>query len=335
MSPDVVSSDMRTALRRLKLSPMLPTLPERLALARQRKIPHQDFLLLLLQDEVSRRDGISLSRQLVKARLDPAQTLEAWDSSAKVSVDWQLVNELASMRFVEANENVTIFGDVGVGKTFLSNAIGVAACRKGHSVLMTRADKLLKTLKQSRLDNSHEAELRRLLSVDLLVIDDFALDAMDQIESRDAYEVLIERHRAGSTILTSNRDPEEWRAAFADPIRAQAAVDRFANSAYDLVVEGESYRPRQKPGATAKRTAKGPIERAKPSVRGASGEAGESPGTANGGRGESSETPLSAGTDSPQPPARPQSSPSLDRVIRVAPENQRAGGRRARAAATK
>lgn len=271
MNADVISPDMCTVLRRLKLSPILPTLPDRLALARQQKVPHQDFLLVLLQDEVSRREGLALSRRLMKAHLDPMQTLEAWDQSAKVTVDWQLVSELASMRFVEGKENLTVFGDVGVGKTFLSNALGVAACRKGCSVLMTRADKLLKTLKQSRLDNSHEAELRRLLSVDLLVIDDFALDAMDQIESRDAYEVLIERHRAGSTILTSNRDPEEWRAAFADPIRAQAAVDRFANSAYDLVIEGESYRPRQKPGKTSKKET-APRGTPKPRARGMDGQ---------------------------------------------------------------
>src|SRR5690606_21151276 len=90
-------------------------------------------------------------------------------------------------------------------------------------------------------------EICRLLAVDVLVIDDFALDAMDVVESKDTYEILVERHRAGSVIVTSNRDPSEWLQTFADPVRAQAAVDRFTSNAYDLVIEGESYRDREKP----------------------------------------------------------------------------------------
>jgi DNA replication protein DnaC len=106
---------------------------------------------------------------------------------------------------------------------------------------------MLKSLKHARLDNSYEAELRRLLAVDLLIVDDFGLDAMDATESRDAYEILTERHRSGSMVITSNRGPDEWLATFADPVRAQGAIDRFTSNAYDLVIDGESYRKRLKP----------------------------------------------------------------------------------------
>jgi len=93
---------------------------------------------------------------------------------------------------------------------------------------------MLKLLRHARLDNTHEAELRHLIAVDLLIIDDFGLDAMDATESRDTHEILTERHRAGSIIVTSNRGPDEWLATFADPVRAQAAIDRFTSNAYDL-----------------------------------------------------------------------------------------------------
>jgi DNA replication protein DnaC len=248
MTPtDPLSPDLRTVLRRLKLSRISDTLADRLVLARQQKMPHQDFLLLVLSDEAARRDSQAATLRAQRAHLDPAMQLEAWDPTAKVSFDRALLNELVSLRFLEARAHVTVVGPVGVGKTFLAHALGHCACRHRRSVLALRADHLFKTLKHARLDNSHETELRKLIAVDLLIIDDFGLDVMDPIESRDTYDILTERHRAGSIIITSNRGPDEWLATFADPVRAQSAIDRFTSNSYDLVIEGESYRHRLKP----------------------------------------------------------------------------------------
>ena len=251
MTPDPISPDLKTVLKRLRLGRMIDTLPERLVLARQQKMPHPDFLLLALSDEVSRREGQATVTRAQRARLDPALQLEAWDPTAQVTYDHALWNELVSLRFLDAHAHVAIVGHVGVGKTFIAQALGHIACRRGASALLLRTDQMLKTLRHARLDNSYEAELRKLIAVDLLILDDFGLDAMDVTESRDAYELLTERHRAGSMIVTSNRGPDEWLATFADPIRAQSAIDRFTGNSYDLVIEGESYRPRQKPRLTA------------------------------------------------------------------------------------
>lgn len=255
MTTDTINPDLITVLRRLKLGKLLDTLPERLALGRQRKMPLQDFLLLLLSDEVSRRDSAAAIMRATRAQLDPSMQLELWDSTAKVRYDEELLAELVSLRFVESHQHVAIVGSVGVGKTFVAHALGHIACRRGFTVYVGRADRILKTLKHARLDNSHEAELRKLIAVDLLVIDDFALDIMDPQESRDTFEILIERHRSGSIVVTSNRGPDEWLATFADPVRAQAAIDRFRGNAYDLVIEGESYRDRQKPSLPRNRRA--------------------------------------------------------------------------------
>ena len=251
MPTDPISPDLKTVLRRLKLSRMLDTLPERLVVARQQKMPHQDWLLLVLSDEASRRDSLAVSLRVERARLDPALRLEAWDATAKVTLDRTLLNELTSLRFLDTHAQVAIVGPVGVGKTFLAHALGHIACRRGASVLARRTDHLLKTLKHARLDHTYEAELRKLLAVDLLVLDDFAIDVLDATESRDLYEILTERHRAGSIIVTSNRGPDEWLATFADPVRAQSAIDRFTSNAYDLVIDGESYRRRLKPKLAA------------------------------------------------------------------------------------
>ena len=120
-------------------------------------------------------------------------------------------------------------------------------------MLAVRTDRLLKSLKHARLDHTVEQEMRRLLGVDLLLLDDFGLDAMDPTESRDIYELFLERHRAGSIIVTSNRGPDEWLATFADPMRAQSAIDRFTSNAYDLVLDGESYRQPSSPGGARPR----------------------------------------------------------------------------------
>ena len=248
MTAAPVSPELRALLRRLKLGPVLDTLPERLVLARGRTMPHAEFLELVLADEVARRDRTSAARRAAAAGRDPTMTLERWDESAAVSFDRTLWADLVSLRFCDAAADVIVMGPVGVGKTHLASALGHIACRRRRSVLVGRTDRILKRLRAARLDASYDAELRRLLRVDLLILDDFALTALDATETADIYELVVERHRRASTIVTSNRDPSEWLAAMADPLLAQSAVDRLASSAHTLVVEGESYRRRQRPG---------------------------------------------------------------------------------------
>ena len=252
---DIIQPDLKASLKRLKLGRLLDTLPDRLALARQQKLPHQDFLLMLLVDEVERRDSNATTLRANKAGLDPNMHLDNWDPSSKVQYDQELLNELVSLRFIEAGQHVVMVGPVGVGKTFLAHALGHIACRRRYSVITVSADRLLKSLRHARLDHTYETEMRRLLATDLLIIDDFGLDAMDANGSRDIYEIMVDRHRCGSVIITSNRGPDEWLVTFADPVRAQAAVDRFTNNAYDFVIDGESYRARQKPTLERKRRA--------------------------------------------------------------------------------
>jgi DNA replication protein DnaC len=249
----VVSPELRSLLRRVKLGKALDTLPERLALAKSRSLGHAEFLELVLSDEVTRRDISSADLRARAAGLDPAMRLEHWDDTAQVSYDHATLDELVSLRFVEAAHNAIILGPVGVGKTFLATALGHAAVRRRYSVHFERADQLLKRLKASRLDNSHDAEVRKLLRVDVLILDDFCLAALDAADTADIYSVIVDRHRQAATIVTSNREPVEWLALMADPLLAQSAIDRLKSSAYEMVLDGESYRQRQKPtpGAAA------------------------------------------------------------------------------------
>jgi len=245
-----VTPELKALLRRVKLGRCLDTLPERLALASTGGMGHAEFLELVLADEVTRRENTSADRRAKTAGLDPAMTLDRWDDTAKITYDRAIWNELCSLRFVDAGHNAVIMGPVGVGKTFLATALGHAAVRRRISVHFERCDRLLKRLRASRLDNSHDAEIRKLLRVDLLIIDDFALQPMDSIDTADIYELIVERHRATSTAITSNREPVEWLGLMADPLLAQSAIDRLQSAAHELILDGESYRQRQKPTVT-------------------------------------------------------------------------------------
>ena len=243
--------ELGATLRRLKLGQLVDTLPERLALAKTNKLTHAEFLHVILADEVARRDTTSADRRGRVAGLDPAMTIDRWDSTANVRYDQQTWDALCSLRFVDSAHNAIIMGPVGVGKTFLATALGHIAVRRRRSVHFERADRLFKRLRIARLDNSHDAELRKLLRVDVLIIDDFALAALDATATTDFYETIVERHRRATTIVTSNRDPSEWLALMTDPLLAQSAVDRLKSAAHELIVDGDSYRDRQRPGSTA------------------------------------------------------------------------------------
>ncbi len=241
------TNDLTPLLKRLKLGCVLATLPERLALARREQLDYASFLQLILADEVTRREHRRLEMRLQQAGFEEVCRLEDFDWSAQVTLDKRLLDAVFSLNFLARHEHVLFVGPVGVGKSFLAQALGYAAVRAGRSVRFIRADDFFRAMAQARMDHTAEKAFRSFIAPDLLIMDDLGLHRLNAQQSTDLYELIIGRHRHSSFVITSNRAVEEWLSLFDDPILGNSALDRLANASYQIVIEGTSYRERLSP----------------------------------------------------------------------------------------
>ena len=151
-----------------------------------------------------------------------------------------------------------LVGPAGVGKSVLAQAY--AAVRAGHTVRFEHADDYFRVMNQARVDNSLERAFRSFLVPDLNILDDLGLHRFTAQQSTDLYELILNRHRASSFAITSNRAVDEWLGLFEDPILGNSTLDRLANASHQIVIKGSSYRERQSPHR-ALLEAKGVIDR--------------------------------------------------------------------------
>jgi DNA replication protein DnaC len=242
--------ELEGKLKSLRLSGMLATLEARLVQARAGELGHLEFLEVLLEDEISRREAKAFSERIRRAHFEAELTLEEFDFTYNPQLPAPLIRDLAGLRFLERGESVLLFGPVGVGKTHVAQALGHLACRRGYSVLFLKTSRMLAELSGGRADGSWEQRLRRLSRPDLLILDDFALRAFSPSQGDDFYELVSERAGRGAFILTSNRSPKDWYELFPNPVVAESVLDRLINSSFHVHMEGKSYRPRRRPGQT-------------------------------------------------------------------------------------
>ncbi len=249
-------SALQPRLKRLKLGGMLQTLELRLDQAHADKLGHLAFFELLLEDEIQRRQNKALARRVQRARFDEPQTLADFDFAFNPKIPSAQIRDLATCGFIEHKESLLLVGPVGVGKTHLAQAIGHVACQQGRSVLFDKTARVLADLGAGHLDATWERRLRRYLAPDLLVLDDFGLRAFTERQGEDLYELISERVRRGSTIVTSNRPPTDWYALFPNPVLAEGALDRLINAAHHVTLQGKSYRPQRRPDRAKEGTTK-------------------------------------------------------------------------------
>ncbi|MBM4389475.1 MAG: IS21-like element helper ATPase IstB, partial [Deltaproteobacteria bacterium] len=230
------------SLRRLRLSGVMETLELRNTQAVDDKISYLDFLALLLQDEVERRNMRQFDRRLKKAGFSSNMTVEGFDFGFNPTINKKKILDLATTRFIERKENVCFIGPAGVGKTHLASAIAHQACRRGFDVLFVKTSNLIRHLNQGRADGTWETRLKHYLDPSLLILDDWGLKAFGRPAADDIYEIVCERYERGSIMITSNRTVEEWPELFGDGLLASAALDRMVHHAHIITITGKSFR---------------------------------------------------------------------------------------------
>ncbi|PIE63996.1 MAG: transposase [Deltaproteobacteria bacterium] len=236
------TDDLVRVLKKLRLSGVLETLDLRRRQAVDDNLAFEEFLLRLLTDEVERRETKQLRLRMRRAQFEEAQTIEDFDFAFNPEIPKAAIIDLATILFIERRENVLLIGPSGVGKSHIGQALGERACRRGKTVLFVQAHKMFTDLRAARADQSYERRMLRYTGPDLLIIDDLGLRPLQYDEPVDLHEIIRQRYRRGSMVITSNRDVEEWYPLFGDALLASAAMDRLLHDAHVVKMKGESYR---------------------------------------------------------------------------------------------
>jgi DNA replication protein DnaC len=233
---------MNRKLAKLRLSGMATTIEQRTSQAMTEKWAYSMFLETLLTDEIERRDNKQFQKRLAKSQLDLTKTLETCDFKFNPKIQVALIRELALCGFVENKQNIFILGQSGVGKSHIAQGLGHQACRNGHEVMFYCTYQLFEWIYNGRGDGTHKKRLAQVIKTPILILDDFGLQTLNEAQQEDLYQVIAQRYEKSSTIITSNRDFDEWPSIFANPLLGTAALDRLVHKGIEIVIEGDSYR---------------------------------------------------------------------------------------------
>jgi DNA replication protein DnaC len=231
-------------LRALGLAAMADALVELHNAPDAAALTREDWLGLLVDREATSRENKRLARRLREARLRQAAVVEDVDFRAPRGLDRALFQKLASCAWVRDHHHLVVVGPTGIGKSWLSCALGHKACREGFSVLYKRATRLFNDLTQARGEGRLPRLLTTLERVRLLIVDDWGPEPLNAEQRRDLLEIVDDRDDRGSLLITSQVPVNRWHEVIADPTLGDAILDRILHRAHRIELKGPSLRRR-------------------------------------------------------------------------------------------
>ncbi|MBB1151482.1 ATP-binding protein [Myroides sp. NP-2] len=203
---------------------------------------NDELIAFLIDSEFDDKENRKVERLINTAKFRYKAYMEEITASTTRNLDKNTIARLSSCDFIEQKQNVLVTGSTGVGKSFIASAIGYKACMNGYKVMYFSAGKLFAKLKMAKADGSYHKEIDRIEKQDLIIIDDFGLQALDNHKRDFFMEIIEDRHGKRSTIIASQLPVSTWHEVIGEQTIADAILDRMVHNSLRIELKGESLR---------------------------------------------------------------------------------------------